>query len=106
MGENAYKKFCIQAISLIIAILVIIAIFTVVVDPLFQYHKPFFNIYIRNERYQNPGILKNFDYDSVLTGSSMTENFRVSWFEDIGESVVKVPFSRADILKILIMYLR
>lgn len=106
MEKNAYKKFCIQAISLIIIALALIAIFTVIVDPLFQYHKPFFNVYIVSERYQNPGILKNFDYDSILTGSSMTENFRVSWFKNVDENVVKVPFSRTDILKILIMRLK
>lgn len=93
MEKDVYKKFCIQAYGLIIAILGMILIFTIIVDPLFQYHKPFFNIYIVNERYQNPGILKNFDYDAILTGSSMTENFKVSWFNDIGENIVKVPFA-------------
>ncbi len=52
------------------------------------------NIYIVDEMYQNPGILKNFDYNTIITGSSMTENFRVSWFEDENPEtkVVKVPY--------------
>ena len=90
-----YKKFFIRCLVLFGILLCIIVVLTYIVDPLFQYHKPFFHINIRNERYQNPGILKNFDYDSVLTGSSMVENFRVSWFEDEvkDEKLVKTTFS-------------
>lgn len=64
-------------------------------DPFFQYHKPIINIQFKNERYQNPGILKNFDYNTIITGSSMVENFRISWFEneDPTVKVVKVPYS-------------
>lgn len=52
-------------------------------------------IEITDERYQNPGILKNFDYNTIITGSSMTENFRVSWFNDEETKTVKVPYSGA-----------
>lgn len=92
-----YKRFCIQVFSLIILLLIIIGTINVIVDPFFQYHKPFMNIEIKDELYQNPGILKNFDYDAVITGSSMTENFKVSWFENEipSEKVVKVPYSGA-----------
>lgn len=68
---------------------------TWVVDPFFQYHEPFIEIDITDERYQNPGILKNFDYNTIITGSSMTENFRVSWFDDEETKTVKVPYSGA-----------
>lgn len=51
------------------------------------------NIAIVDERYQNPGILKNFDYNTIITGSSMVENFRASWFETAEDKVIKVPYS-------------
>lgn len=51
------------------------------------------NIAIVDERYQNPGILKNFDYNTIITGSSMVENFRASWFATTEDKVAKVPYS-------------
>ncbi|MEG1565978.1 MAG: hypothetical protein RR342_04535 [Bacilli bacterium] len=75
-----YKKFIIKLISLIVILLILISGTVIIVDPFYQYHKPFFGLKpdFNNERYQNPGIAKNFDYDAMLLGSSMTENFRVS----------------------------
>lgn len=47
-----------------------------------------------NERYQNDGILRHFDYDSIITGSSMAENFLASrWDGMMGTNSVKIPFS-------------
>lgn len=42
-------------------------------DPFFHYHAPWFGLKaVENEKeYQVPGILKNFEYDSVLAGSSV-----------------------------------
>jgi len=37
---------------------------------------------VYNQRYQNPGIAKNFDYDSILIGSSMSDNFDTLWFDE------------------------
>jgi hypothetical protein len=36
---------------------------------------------LQDERYQNNGILKHFEYDSVITGTSMTQNFSASEFD-------------------------
>lgn len=90
-----YKKFCIQILFFTIIILMLIAVTTWIVDPFFQYHKPFIDIEFINEIYQNAGIAKNFDYNTIITGSSMTENFKISWFENENqnEKVIKVPYS-------------
>ena len=51
------------------------------IDPFFHYHKPDLDKYfylLDNQRSQNDGIIKHFDYDALITGTSMTENFRVS----------------------------
>ena len=47
---------------------------TVVVDPFFHYHRPLpgFPYVVDNQLSQNPGMARNFAYDSFLTGSSMT----------------------------------
>lgn len=69
-----------------------------VVDPLFHYHAPLDGITYRlnNERYQNDGIVRNWDYNAIITGTSMTENFKTSECDELfGVHSVKVPFSGA-----------
>lgn len=52
------------------------------VDPYQQYRvKTFYPIWFANERYQNGGFAKNFEYDSVILGTSMTENFTINEVE-------------------------
>ncbi len=81
---------------LTIMALVIAASCVVVVDPCFHYHKPkanvfFYNLY--NQRSQNDGIIRNFDYDGIITGTSMAENFKASEAENLfGCKFIKVPF--------------
>ena len=67
------------------------------VDPYFHYHKPDIDKYfyiLNNERSQNDGISKHFDYDALITGTSMTQNFKVSEVNEIFEvNAVKVSYS-------------
>lgn len=82
----------------IIVIVVLFAGCIVYVDPFFHYHAPMDGVYytLDNERSQNDGIIKHFDYDAVITGTSLTENFKTSEFDDYFETnSVKIPFSGA-----------
>ena len=91
-----YKKWSLMSLLITFCLLLSVIIPTVIVDPFFQYHKPHQNIsyIINNQPHQNPGIVKNFDYDSLSTGSSMTANFKTSWFyETEGLNTIKVPYS-------------
>ncbi len=87
------------AISLLVAIAVVLGIlggFVAYVDPYFHYHGPLNTIeyLLDNERYQNDGIVKHFDYDAIICGSSMTECFKTSDMDAIfGTHSIKVPFS-------------
>lgn len=68
------------------------------VDPFFQYHKPlkWFPYSIENQLCQNPGIAKQFEYDSVLLGSSMTVNFNTLWFEEYFDlNTIKLTYNAA-----------
>lgn len=75
----------------------IIGILVIKIDPYFHYHKPDLNKYyysLDNQRSQNNGVIKNFDYDALITGSSMTENFKTSEMDSIfAVKSIKVPFS-------------
>lgn len=67
------------------------------IDPFMHYHKPNTDGYyyvLSNERSQNDGITKHFDYDALITGTSMTENFKTSEMDDVFECTsIKVPYS-------------
>lgn len=90
------KKWVISFICMLMVIFLAAGGFMIVVDPYFHYHKPLSGIgyTLDNERYQNNGIVKHFDYDAIITGSSMTECFRPSELNELfGVNAIKVPFS-------------
>lgn len=67
------------------------------VDPFEVYHKatafipPITN---GTQNYSNAGIAKNYEYDSVVIGSSMTENFTPSQLDRLfGGQFVKLPIN-------------
>ncbi len=67
-------------------------------DPFFHFHKPLEGFYytLDNQRSQNDGIMKHFDYNAVITGTSMTENFKTSEVDELFDcNAVKVSFSGA-----------
>ncbi len=74
-----------------------IAGFVYKVDPYFHYHKPDLQKYfysLNNQRSQNDGISKHFDYNALITGTSMTENFKTTEFDEIfGVNSIKVSYS-------------
>ncbi len=90
------KKWLFHTIMYVILGLLLFIVVTVVIDPYFHFHKPINGISYRlyEERYINNGIVRHFDYDAIITGSSTTENFKVSEFNQLFEcNAVKVPFS-------------
>ena len=74
------KKFAKFSISLTLVFLILAGALQIAIDPLFQYHQPWFGLkpVVTNERYQNAGIAKTFDYENVIIGNSLAENFYVS----------------------------
>lgn len=96
---NTGKKYVISCLVSIIVVLLLIAVINYIFDPFLHYHKPFdwVSYELNNQRYQNNGILKYFDYDALITGNSMTENFKTSEFDDLfGVNSVKVSLSGAS----------
>lgn len=71
---------------IVVTILGVLGLLVYRVDPFFHYHKPDTGRYyytLDNQRSQNDGIIRNFDYDAIIIGSSMTENFRTSEAEQL-----------------------
>ncbi len=82
--------------TLTITALLVIGGFVYTVDPYFHYHKPNEKLYyiLNNQRSQNDGISKHFTYNALITGTSMTENFKTTEFDEIFDvNSIKVPYS-------------
>ena len=73
MAQKFLKQFFTASVILLL----------VVFDPFFQYHKPLKGLkaVLTDKEYQCVGSLKTFDYDSVIAGSSVSENYNNGWFD-------------------------
>lgn len=94
-----FKKWAVSFLALLLAALALLGAVTVVIDPFFHYHAPLPGLQYRifYQRYQNDGIVKHFDYDAVITGNSLCENFKTSELDALfGTNAIKVPFSGAS----------
>ncbi|MDE6963841.1 MAG: SGNH/GDSL hydrolase family protein, partial [Lachnospiraceae bacterium] len=82
MENRASKKFIRQFFTAGIVLLLLCILTVVVFDPFFQYHKPLKGLkaVLTDKEYQCVGSLKTFDYDSVIAGSSVSENYYNDWF--------------------------
>ena len=73
--------------TLTISILIIASFVAGIVflfDPFFHYHKPIkpLKAVLTQAEYQVIGTLRTFDYDSLIAGSSMAENYNNRWFDE------------------------
>lgn len=96
-SNTASKIWIILYMVFVLGALGYIGKMVVRVDPFFHYHKPLVEDYsydLNNQRSQNDGITKHFDYDALITGTSMTENFKTSELDDLFNThSIKVPYS-------------
>lgn len=95
------KRMVIATFSLLLSALLIMGAINFAIDPLFQYHKPWFGLKanVIDERYQNAGIAKNFEFENVIIGNSMSENFLVSDVEELFDgTTVKLTASGSYVL--------
>ncbi len=98
MTEQQAKKWFCKCMGLLIAALAFVAVIMIAVDPYFHYHKPlsFLSYRMYEERYTNDGIARHFDYDALITGTSMAQNFKTSEMDALfGTHAVKNTFSGA-----------
>lgn len=94
--RRACLRWVLGTLLLTVTLLCLFAAPTAYIDPLFHYHAPLeqYQYPIHDERYQNDGITRHFDYDSVITGTSMTENFKTSEADALFDAnFIKVPYS-------------
>ena len=81
MNSNRFLKNFICFAS---AFLLLAAGIVILFDPFYHYHAPLpgLKAVLTDKEYQCIGSLRNFEYDSVLAGSSVAENFNNGWFDE------------------------
>ncbi len=94
------KMWIVSWLLLVMTALIIAGSWVYKVDPFFHYHKPDLEKYfyrLDNERSQNDGICKHFEYDALVTGTSMTSNFNTSEMDELfGCNSIKVAYVGAS----------
>ena len=74
------KRWVISFILILVFFLITAGALVIVVDPFLHYHKPLKSLFysLDDTTSTNDGIAKFFEYDAVITGTSMTQNFKPS----------------------------
>ena len=79
MNKITKNKWMILVIVNMLILLLICSLAAYIVDPFFQYRVKD-NQYLVNTGYCSPGLIKKYDYDTILIGSSMVQNFDMELF--------------------------
>lgn len=81
------KRYSLSVIIVTALLLLSYAALVFIVDPFCQYRaqtgETYLNFVRATEHYMNAGYAKNADYDAVVLGSSVSENFRASQFSEL-----------------------
>lgn len=82
------KTFFIAALIMLATAGLLVVLF----DPFYHYHKPLGSMkaVVTKSEYQCIGTIRHFDYDSILMGSSIAENYNNHWFDEaFGGTTIK-----------------
>lgn len=92
MNNSKVKKFIGILAGTAAGLAGLCALTVYLLDPFYHYHKPWFGLkaVLTEKEYQVVGSLRNFDYDSVLVGSSVVENNDNRWYDEaFGGTTIK-----------------
>ncbi|MBR1659370.1 MAG: hypothetical protein IJ705_03540 [Oscillospiraceae bacterium] len=73
------KKWITSFLCLVLAVLLLLSAAAWVVDPYLQFRIRD-NAYLLSGRFVDAGLIRNYDYDTLMIGSSMTQNFDMELF--------------------------
>ena len=90
-------KWCAICVSLILSVILLFAGLIAVIDPYFHYHKPvswyYYDLRPSAKWNMNNGIMRHFDYDAMIIGTSMIANCKTSELDALmGTHSIKIPF--------------
>ena len=78
-NKHILKRFIVSLAVLLLTVTAVVIFF----DPFYHFHAPIgFKAVLNQPEYQCIGTIKNFNYDSVIVGSSMAENYNNKDFDN------------------------
>ncbi|MBO4749264.1 MAG: hypothetical protein J5546_03025 [Lachnospiraceae bacterium] len=94
------KKWLALFVTVVIAGMLLCAGLVAIIDPFFHYHRPlgFLEYPLSDERYQNDGLQRQWDYTILITGTSEAQNFNASTVQRLwGSETIKTCYSGATL---------
>ena len=71
-----YKKNIFISLFLLLALITVTSLSVFIIDPFQHYRKAmYYKPYSFDQRYMIWGMINHYKYDSIIVGTSMTENF-------------------------------
>lgn len=92
-NKNSFKKFLSVFAIASIVMLLGVGCLTYIVDPFFQFRVNKDGRYFLSPWLQNGGLARNYDYNTVVLGSSMVQNYDISILKKNNPSVKPVKLS-------------
>lgn len=83
-------------LALVLAVLALLAVLVYIIDPYYHY-RAYDHKYKLDKIFSVPGLVKNYDYDTIIIGSSMTQNFDMDSFRrELGQNPIKATIGGMD----------
>lgn len=92
-SKKLYKRFLVVVAASTLFILLVIGLASYIIDPFFQFRVKDNNHYFLNPWLVNGGLAKNYDYNTVILGSSMVQNYDLSILRKKDSSVRPIKLS-------------
>ena len=81
MNKRKTQRWVKSFFAVVLLILLLISSIVYVIDPFFQFRVKD-NSYMLRSWFVGSGLIKNYDYDTLIIGSSMTQNFNMDVFRE------------------------
>lgn len=79
--QMAPKRWIVSFFAIVLSVLAVLSGLAYIIDPFFQFRVKD-NSYMLKGSYVGSGLIKNYDYDTLIIGSSMTQNFDMDLFRE------------------------
>lgn len=98
-------KWILRTLSVILILAVILSTASFVVDPLMHYRRNDKLTYLYSNRFSAAGMIRNLDYDTVIIGSSMVQNYDLPYMrKKLGCEPIKLSLGAITPEETLMLY--
>ena len=81
MSKTKARKWVISFICIVLSVLLLLSATVYIIDPFMQFREKD-NAYMLSAWFVSSGLIRNYDYDTLVLGSSMTWNFNMDTFRN------------------------